>query len=74
MCTRFATEIVLKRTSDKKTSIEFSIIPSDEEKLDRKRALEAWRPSGYDQDATLNKFTIQSVFAQVGSFFVVQVI
>lgn len=65
MCTRFATEIDLRRTSDETTTVDFSIVPSNDEKLERKRALAAWRPGGFDQTATLNKTTMKSIFTQV---------
>jgi hypothetical protein len=65
MCTRFATEIVLRRTSDETTSIDISIIPSADEGPDRKKLLQDWQPEGFDQTATLNKATMLSVFSQV---------
>jgi hypothetical protein len=66
MCTRFATEIVLQRTSsDQKTTVKFEIIPASNESADRKQALFAWRPEGFDGNAELNKETMKSVFEQV---------
>ena len=68
MCTRFATEIVHRRTSpDNGTTVKFEIIPANDESDDRKQALSAWSPAGFDGNAELNKATIQSVFEQVGS-------
>jgi GTPase SAR1 family protein len=66
MCTKFATEIVLQRTSPNKgTTVKFEIIPADNESTDRKQALSAWSPAGIDGSAELNKSTMKSVFTQV---------
>jgi GTPase SAR1 family protein len=66
MCTRFATEVVLKRTlPDHPTSIEVSIIPAPDEPPERKKTLVAWQPEGFDQTGTLNKEAMKSVFKQV---------
>jgi hypothetical protein len=68
MCTRFATEIVLQRTtSDKGTTVKFEIIPSSDESSDRQKALRDWHPKGVDSNAELNKLTMESVFLQVSS-------
>ncbi|KAH8779457.1 hypothetical protein F5882DRAFT_358438, partial [Hyaloscypha sp. PMI_1271] len=65
MCTKFATEIVLQRTSPNKgTTVKFEIIPADNESTDRKQALSAWSPAGIDGNAELNKSTMESVFMQ----------
>lgn len=66
MCTRFATEIVLQRTSPKEgTTVKFEIIPANDESPERKKALEAWTPAVFDSTVELNTSTMQSVFAQV---------
>ncbi|KAE9366660.1 P-loop containing nucleoside triphosphate hydrolase protein [Stipitochalara longipes BDJ] len=65
MCTRFATEIVHKRTSaEQGTTVKFEIIPGNEVASPRKEALSAWSPAGFDGNAELNKSTMESVFEQ----------
>jgi hypothetical protein len=71
MCTRFATEIVLQRTSsDQRTTVKFKITPASTESAERKEALEAWSPEGFDGNAELNKETMKSVFEQVRRTFI----
>lgn len=65
MCTRFATEIVLQRTSsDMGTKVKFEIIPATDESPDRQKALKEWHPKGVDSNAELNKSTMEYVFDQ----------
>ena len=72
MCTRFATEIVHKRTSvDQGTTVKFEIIPGSEESPVRKAALSAWSPAGFDGNAELNKSTMESVFGQVRNLYII---
>ena len=69
MCTRFATEVVLKRTlPDYPTSIKISIIPAPDDTPERKKILGAWQPEGFDESGTLNKEAMKSVFKQVQRF------
>jgi len=71
MCTRFATEIVHKRTSvEQGTTVKFEIIPGNEEPAIRKEALSAWSPVGFDGNAELNKSTMESVFEQVRNAYI----
>jgi hypothetical protein len=66
MCTRFATEVVLRRNlPDEPTSIEISIIPAADEPPERKKMLVSWQPEGFDQIGTLNKEAMKSIFKQV---------
>jgi hypothetical protein len=66
MCTRFATEIVLRRTSpNNATKFEISIIPDPDETPERKKSLESWRPALPDQLAGLDKMTMRRIFEQV---------
>ena len=66
MCTRFATEIVLRRTSpEAPTTIKIGIIPAADESTDRKEALSVWSPEGFDGSIGLDKSTMESVFLQV---------
>lgn len=64
MCTRFATEIVHKRTSPgDAVSVTVEIIPDSSETQERKDILSSWRPLAFGP--TLDKETITSVFKQV---------
>lgn len=66
MCTRFATEIVLKRTAPNlPTTIDIRIIPDASEPPQRKQTLEAWCPDGLNHSATLDKALMQDIFQQV---------
>jgi hypothetical protein len=66
MCTRFATEIVLKRSGpNQPTTVDISIIPDPNETIDRKKSLLAWRPQQFDPQANLDKITVKSIFQQV---------
>lgn len=66
MCTRFATEIVLKRTiPTTATKIEVCIIPDVNETAERKQLLENWSPEDFDQTAVLDKTTMEALFKQV---------
>lgn len=66
MCTRFATEIVLRRTlPDTPTQIDISIIPDSDESLERRESLLAWRPKGCDKTAGLNKLALKQIIEQV---------
>ena len=68
MCTRFATEIVLQRTSsDMGTKVKFEIIPATDEAPDRQKGLKEWHPKGVASNAELNKSTIEDIFLQVRS-------
>jgi len=68
MCTRFATEIVLQRTSsDMGTKVKFEIIPATDEAPDRQKGLKEWHPKGVASNAELNKSTMEFVFKQVRS-------
>lgn len=71
MCTRFATEIVLKRTPNVPTTTEICIIPDAGETPERKQTLKAWCPDGFDHSAALDKTLMQDIFQQVSktSFF-----
>ncbi|CCD51877.1 hypothetical protein BofuT4_P084010.1 [Botrytis cinerea T4] len=63
MCTRFATEIVHKRTSPKDTvSVAVEIIPDSNESQERKDLLSSWRPLAFGP--TLDKETMNSIFKQ----------
>ena len=64
MCTRFATEIVHKRTSPKNTvSVAVEIIPDSNESQEWKDLLSSWRPLAFGP--TLDKETMNSIFKQV---------
>jgi hypothetical protein len=66
MCTRFATEIVLRRSGpNQPTKVDISIIPDPDETPDRKKSLLEWRPNEFDPKANLDKFTVESIFQQV---------
>ncbi len=65
MCTRFATEIVLRRTSpNTPTLIDVCIIPDDSETVERKKTLKEWRPEGLDPTAALGKSVMKDIFKQ----------
>ena len=67
MCTRFATEIVLRRSGpSESTVIEVNIIPGQDESPNRKKTLLSWRPKRFDPQAELNKHTVTEFFKQVG--------
>jgi Dynamin family len=66
MCTRFATEIVLKRTPPgAQTEVTVTIIPDAKESEERKTLLRAWRPEGFDRKDHLTKASIENIFEQV---------
>jgi hypothetical protein len=66
MCTRFATEIVLRRSGpNDSTTVEISIIPDPDESPDKKESLLAWHPKEFDPKANLNKLTVKAIFEQV---------
>jgi RNase adaptor protein for sRNA GlmZ degradation len=68
MCTRFATEIVLLRTSpNEPTSVDIRIIPDPEEMAERKKILESWGKNLSGQAIVLDKKTVQNIFQQVFS-------
>ncbi|RDW78264.1 hypothetical protein BP5796_06116 [Coleophoma crateriformis] len=65
MCTRFATEIVLRRTlPNAPTQIDISIIPDPTESTERRESLLAWRPKGFDKTASLSKIALGKIFEQ----------
>jgi hypothetical protein len=65
MCTRFATEIVLRRTPpNEPAKVDICIIPDKEETSERKKILETWQPDRPDP-VHLDKITMQSIFQQV---------
>ncbi|KAE8449455.1 hypothetical protein EG329_008063 [Mollisiaceae sp. DMI_Dod_QoI] len=65
MCTRFATEIVLQRTSPgHPTEIEVRIIPDANDSPERRQELLSWRPVPFNPNATLDKTTMQDIFQQ----------
>lgn len=69
MCTRFATEIVLRRTKPgTSTTIHVCIIPDVDESLDRKQILKEWSPEGLDCAARLDKEMMKDIFDQVSSW------
>ncbi|KAM3156925.1 hypothetical protein ABEW05_002502 [Botrytis cinerea] len=69
MCTRFATEIVHKRTSPKDTvSVAVEIIPDSNESQERKDLLSSWRPLAFGP--TLDKETMNSIFKQADSVII----
>lgn len=73
MCTRFATEIVLRRSGpSESTVIEVNIIPGQDESPNRKKTLLSWRPKRFDPQAELNKNTVKEFFKQVG-YYIVQI-
>ena len=63
MCTRFATEIELKRSAT--TEIDVKIIPDKSESLKRQEAMRSWRPDGFSKSGSLDKETMRSFFQQV---------
>ncbi|ESZ98356.1 hypothetical protein SBOR_1234 [Sclerotinia borealis F-4128] len=64
MCTRFAKEIVHKRTSPNDTiSVTVEIIPDSSETQERKDLLSSWRPLAFGP--TLDKKTMNSIFKQI---------
>ena len=66
MCTRFATEIVLRRTPpNTETKVEIRIIPDPEETPERRKDLDLWRPELSDQLAGLDKLAMRRIFQQV---------
>ena len=66
MCTRFATEIVLRRMPpNDPTIVEICIVPDADETPERKKTLSAWRPEGFDPKDGLNKLMMLSIFQQV---------
>lgn len=70
MCTRFATEIVLRRTlPGEPTETKVRIIPSLKESSERKEKLKAWRPDPFDKFAILDKATMRSILKQVRAPF-----
>jgi hypothetical protein len=68
MCTRFATEIVLKRTQPgEKTRVDVIINPDEKNESDeRKIALRAWRPEKFDPAGDLTKDVMKNIFDQAG--------
>ncbi|TGO59003.1 hypothetical protein BOTNAR_0171g00060 [Botryotinia narcissicola] len=69
MCTRFATEIVHKRTSPSDTvSVTVEIIPDSNETQERKELLSSWRPLAFGP--TLDKETMNSIFKQAESVII----
>ncbi|KAN0092307.1 P-loop containing nucleoside triphosphate hydrolase protein [Hyaloscypha variabilis] len=66
MCTRFATEIVLKRTQPgEKTRVDVIINPDEKNESDeRKIALRAWRPEKFDPAGDLTKDVMKNIFDQ----------
>jgi hypothetical protein len=65
MCTRFATEIVLKRTQPgEKTRVDVIINPDQNESDERKIALRAWRPEKFDSAGDLTKDVMKNIFDQ----------
>jgi hypothetical protein len=69
MCTRFATEIVLRRTPpNTPTLIDVCIIPDANETAERKQTLNDWRPEGFDSTATLGKSVMKDIFEQASIF------
>jgi hypothetical protein len=65
LCTRFATEIVLRRTSSETTTVDISIIPSVDASPERKTALSEWKPKDVPADGVLTKSIMQNIFLQV---------
>lgn len=65
LCTRFATEIVLRRTASESTTVDISIIPSVDAPPERKKALSEWKPKDIPADGYLTKSIMQSIFLQV---------
>lgn len=66
MCTRFATEIVLRRTKPgTSTTTSVCIIPDVDESAERKQILTEWTPAGLDCNTNLDKETMKSIFDQV---------
>lgn len=66
MCTRFATEIVLKRTPpDEQTRVDVIIVPDPKESEERKIVLRAWRPEKFDPVDKLTATSIERIFEQV---------
>ncbi|KAF7899814.1 hypothetical protein EAF00_004150 [Botryotinia globosa] len=66
MCTRFATEIVHKRTLPSDTvSVTVEIIPDSNETQERKELLSSWRPLAFGP--TLDGETMNSMFKQAES-------
>lgn len=66
MCTLFATEITLQRTSPgETTSVEISIDPSADEPSERREELLAWQPKDFNPTATLDKAAVANIFKQV---------
>lgn len=66
MCTRFPTEIVLKRTlPNEPTETKVRIIPDIKESSERRERLKAWRPESFDPLAALDKATMRKIVQQV---------
>jgi Dynamin family len=66
MCTRFATQIVLKRTPlGGQTRVDVIIIPDPKESEERKIILRAWRPEKFDPADNLTRTAIEMIFEQV---------
>ncbi|KFY11918.1 hypothetical protein V491_06997 [Pseudogymnoascus sp. VKM F-3775] len=65
MCTLFATEITLQRTSPgEPTAVEISIDPSADEPSERREELLAWQPKDFNPTATLDKAAVTNIFKQ----------
>ncbi|KFY43146.1 hypothetical protein V495_04136 [Pseudogymnoascus sp. VKM F-4514 (FW-929)] len=65
MCTLFATEITLQRTSaGNPTTVEISIDPSADEPPERRKELLAWQPTDFNSTTTLDKAAVSNIFKQ----------
>ena len=66
MCTRFATEVVLRRNIDHQTTHKVEIIPAPDLDEAEQKALQDWQPAGVNLNEGLTKQTMTEIVAQVG--------